>query len=185
MPPIKRPALFLDRDGVIIENRPDYVRSWADVQFLPGALQALAGLRERPEAIILVTNQSAVGRGLLSLDQAIAINQRLLAVIRRAGGRVDAVYLCPHAPRQGCTCRKPRPGLLLQAAERQRIDLADSALIGDALSDIKAGRAAGLARTVLVRTGRGREQEQRLRKTGLPEVPVVEDLPAAIETLFK
>lgn len=156
----KQPAVFLDRDGVIIENRDRYVRAWADVAFLPGALAALARLRRAPLAVVIVTNQSAVGQGLLSRADADAINAGVLAAIRAAGGRVDAVYLCPHTDADGCDCRKPAPGLLRRAAADLDLDLSRSVLIGDALSDLAAGRAAGVGRVALVRTGRGAAQER-------------------------
>jgi D-glycero-D-manno-heptose 1,7-bisphosphate phosphatase len=152
------PALFLDRDGVIVENRPNYIRSWADIHIFPQALEALVKVRIAPYKLIIVTNQSAVGRGLISLSEAEAINQRLVNEIEAAGGRIDAVLMCPHAPEEDCTCRKPRPGLLHQAAELFSIDLRESILIGDALSDLLAGQAAGVQKTVLVRTGRGADQ---------------------------
>ena len=156
----KQPAVFLDRDGVIIENRARYVRAWADVTFLPGALAALARLSRAPLAVVIVTNQSAVGQGLLSEPEAEAINANLLTAIRAAGGRVDAVYLCPHTDADGCDCRKPAPGLLVRAAADLDLDLPRSVLIGDALSDLAAGRAAGVGRVALVRTGRGAAQER-------------------------
>ena len=156
----KQPAVFLDRDGVIIENRARYVRAWADVTFLPGALAALAHLSRAPLAVVIVTNQSAVGQGLLSEPEAEAINANLLTAIRAAGGRVDAVYLCPHTDADGCDCRKPAPGLLVRAAADLDLDLPRSILIGDALSDLAAGRAAGVGRVALVRTGRGAAQER-------------------------
>ena len=156
----KQPAIFLDRDGVIIENRDRYVRAWADVVFLPGALAALARLSRAPLAVVIVTNQSAVGRGLLSEAEAESINNRLLEAIRAAGGRVDASYLCPHIDADGCDCRKPAPGLLRRAAADLDLDLPRSILIGDALSDLAAGRAAGVGRVALVRTGRGAAQER-------------------------
>jgi D-glycero-D-manno-heptose 1,7-bisphosphate phosphatase len=160
-----QPAIFLDRDGVIIENRARYVRSWADVQIFPQALAALAGLSQWPHKIVIVTNQSAVGRGLISLGTAQAINERLVQEIGRSGGRIDAVFMCPHAPADGCDCRKPRPGLLLQAQETLRLDLPRSVMIGDALSDLTAARAAAVGHVALVRTGRGASQEHALATT--------------------
>jgi len=152
------PAIFLDRDGVIIENRPDYVRSWDDVNFFPQALTALASITNSSYKIIIVTNQSGVGRGLISLKTANEINQRLITEIEQHGGRIDRVFMCPHTPDEGCNCRKPQPGLILQAEKELSIDLKRSIMIGDALSDIQAGQLAGIARTMLVRTGRGVEQ---------------------------
>lgn len=152
------PAIFLDRDGVIIKNRADYVRRWDDVEIFPQALDALARLRHWPGKIVIVTNQSVVGRGLISLQEAQGINRRLLREIEAAGGRIDAVYMCPHAPDDNCACRKPRPGMLTQAARDLQIDLTQSIMIGDALTDLAAGRAAGVREVALVRTGHGQEQ---------------------------
>jgi D-glycero-D-manno-heptose 1,7-bisphosphate phosphatase len=151
-------AIFLDRDGVIIENRPTYVRSWADVAFYPQALDALVKVSSSPYKIVIVTNQSAVGRGLISLETAMQINQQVLETIEGHGGRIDGIFMCPHAPEEDCDCRKPKPGLFIQAAETLSLDLARSSLIGDAFSDLLAGQAAGLHRTALVRTGRGDSQ---------------------------
>lgn len=152
------PAIFLDRDGVIIENRDNYVRSWGDVTFLPGALGALARLKETEYKIVIVTNQSAVGRGIISLAEAQAINAQFLQVIQQHGGRIDDIYMCIHAPPQGCDCRKPRPGLIMQAVSERSLDLNRSLLIGDALSDIQAGQNAGVPTNILVKTGRGEAQ---------------------------
>ncbi len=152
------PAIFLDRDGVIIENRENYVRAWSDVEFFPAALAALRDFRSKPFRIILITNQSAVGRGLITLQQAEELNRRVMAVVEAAGGRVDGTWMCPHAPDEHCACRKPRPGLLLQAAATLGLDLDRSYMIGDALSDLQAGRAAGVREAILVRTGRGQAQ---------------------------
>ena len=154
----RQPAIFLDRDGVIIENRANYVRSWADVAFFPQALAALARIRETPRKIILVTNQSAVGRGIISWETAVSLNNRIIEVVRQAGGRIDAAYICPAAPGEDAPCRKPRPGMLLQAAADHQIDLSRSVMIGDALTDVQAGRAAGVGEVILLLTGRGKAQ---------------------------
>jgi D-glycero-D-manno-heptose 1,7-bisphosphate phosphatase len=178
-----QPAIFLDRDGVIIENRSDYVRSWDDVEVFPQALEALSALSGSPYRVILVTNQSAVGRGHISAETATAINDRLLTVIRQAGGRVDAVYMCPHDPAAGCACRKPQPGLLLRAAEDLNVDLGRSVMIGDALADVQAGQAAGVRRCVLLRTGRGRDQERLPEAAGLPPFEVYDSLLEVLDSL--
>jgi D-glycero-D-manno-heptose 1,7-bisphosphate phosphatase len=151
-------AVFLDRDGVIIENRETYVRTWSDVEFLPGALGSLAQLAGSPYAIVIVTNQSVVGRGLVPLGQIHDINRRIIKVIQQADGRVDGVYLCPHAPGDFCDCRKPKPGLLTQAAEELDLDLSRSFMIGDALSDMAAAEQAGIPQRFLVLSGRGADQ---------------------------
>jgi D-glycero-D-manno-heptose 1,7-bisphosphate phosphatase len=180
---LKRPAIFLDRDGVVCENRSDYVKSWAEVAFLPGAFDALRRLTGADFAIVLVTNQSAVGRGIISYEEATAINRRVVETIRTVGGRIDGAYLCPHHPDANCACRKPRPGLLLQAADELDLDLGRSYLVGDAVSDMQAADAAGV-RGIMVLTGRGREQ---VREAGLADAspwPVVADLGAAVDYIL-
>jgi D-glycero-D-manno-heptose 1,7-bisphosphate phosphatase len=136
-------AVFLDRDGTINADRPDYIKSWQEFHFLPHALDALRRLAALELDIIVVTNQSAIGRELLTAQVAADINERMVGEIRRHGGRVSAVYLCPHLPSAGCGCRKPKPGLLQRAAQDHGIDLSRSFMVGDKLSDVAAGQAAG------------------------------------------
>jgi D-glycero-D-manno-heptose 1,7-bisphosphate phosphatase len=174
-----KPAIFLDRDGVIVENRADYIKSLDEVRILPGALAALASAAGLDCRIIVVTNQSVIGRGLLSEAGLRAINASLDAAIRAAGGRIDAWYFCPHHPDNGCACRKPKPGMLLDAAADWNLDLAASVLIGDAVTDLQAARAAG-AQAIMVRTGLGHGQTAALSQAGLLAVPVVRDLAAAL-----
>lgn len=177
-------ALFLDRDGVIIENRASYVRSWTDVSIYPQALQALKKLRTSQYKIIIVTNQSAVGRGLVTLSTVNEINRRLVATVERAGGRIDATYVCPHAPETECACRKPAPGLLFQASSDFHIDFPDSLLIGDAVSDLLAGHAAGVGRLIFLRSGRGRSQEPLLNQAELPSFEKYDHLEEAVEHIL-
>jgi D-glycero-D-manno-heptose 1,7-bisphosphate phosphatase len=149
-------AVFLDRDGVINRDRADYVKSWEEFEFLPGVLEAFRLLARGPHRIIVVSNQSAIGRGLVSREAVDEIHARMTEAVRRSGGRIDAVYYCPHRPEADCLCRKPRPGLLLKAARELGIDLAGSWLIGDDLRDLESAVAAGV-RPVLVRTGHGKD----------------------------
>lgn len=183
-PAAKQPALFLDRDGVFIENRANYVRGWEDVQFFPKALAALARIRAVPYKIIVVTNQSAVGRGIISLETAVALNNRILEVLRQANGRIDASYLCPAKPGTSDPCRKPRPGMLLQAAQEHKIDLSQSYMIGDALTDIQAGQAAGVMQAILLLTGRGQDQAQLPQAKTLPTFITFSTLANALFHLF-
>ncbi len=185
MSPALFPALFLDRDGVLIENRDEYVLSWADVVILPEALEALARASLSLYKIVIVTNQSAIGRGLLSLSMADEINSRLLKKIQAAGGRIDGVFMCPHSPEDACSCRKPQPGLLFQAAQALSLNLKQSILIGDALSDIIAGQAAGIPQTILVQTGRGKSQALKAETGHLKPFlvyPTLADVLAALIT---
>lgn len=163
-----RPAIFLDRDGVITENIENgYVNTFADVSFINGVLHSLAELAKSNYAIVIVTNQAGVGKGYFSLEMARAINDYVLDEIIKAGGRVDGLYLCPHTPEENCECRKPRPGMLLQAQRELDLDLSRSWMIGDALTDLQAGEAAGVKETMLVLTGRGAEQAQEHNLQGV------------------
>lgn len=177
------PAIFLDRDGVVNENRSDYVKSWEEVDLIPAAIKALALAAVLPYKFILVTNQSAVGRGIISRQTADDINEQLVDKIQRAGGRIDRVYICPHAPQDDCHCRKPLPGMLQTAARDLNLDLTRSVMIGDALSDIAAGRAAGVRQTILLLTGRGAAQRLMLNGENdfaRPDI-IYPDLAAALD----
>jgi histidinol-phosphate phosphatase family protein len=178
------PSIFLDRDGVLIENRSDYVRDWSQVKIIPEAIRALSLAPIEKYKVVIVTNQSAVGRGLILLKTAQEINQRLVNLIRDHGGQIDGVYMCPHRPEDGCSCRKPLPGLLLQAAGDLSIDLQRSWMIGDAWSDVQAGEAAGLRGTILLKTGRGTEQLPQARLEKMTSNLVLDSLPLAFEAIF-
>ncbi|MDP9341756.1 MAG: HAD-IIIA family hydrolase [Actinomycetota bacterium] len=175
--------MFLDRDGVVVENRAEYVRSWDEVRFLPGAFEALRELATARWTTVLVTNQSAVGRGVMSLRRAWETNDRIVEAIRAEGGLVEATYMCPHRPDECCPCRKPAPGMLLQAASELDLDLWASFLVGDSLTDAGAARVAGV-RPVLVLTGRGHQEEARMIEAERASVPVVPDLAAAVEHIL-
>ncbi|MBX7214929.1 MAG: HAD family hydrolase [Thermoflexales bacterium] len=180
----RRPALFLDRDGVLNVNRPDHVKGWEEFEFLPGVLVALRSLARLPVPIIVVTNQAIVNRGRITAARLADIHARMLAAVAAAGGRIDAIYACPHRPDEGCDCRKPRPGMLLQAAREWSLDLPRSVFVGDALTDLEAALAAG-AQPVHVASGQGRAQRPAVgahpqHRHG----PQAEDLPAAVPWLL-
>jgi D-glycero-D-manno-heptose 1,7-bisphosphate phosphatase len=175
-----RSAIFLDRDGVINHNRPDHVKCWSEFAFLPGALPALRRLAALQRPVVVVSNQACIGRGLVSQETIEEIHARMRRAITVAGGRIDGIFYCPHRPDDGCDCRKPRPGLLLQAAGRLDLDLARSYLVGDAVTDIMAARSVG-CRPVLVATGRGLGQLSLLSQHGLDGCYVAEDLPGAVD----
>ena len=178
------PTIFLDRDGVLIKNRPDYVRNWSQVEVIPEAIRALALVPIKKYKVVIVTNQSAVGRGLISLQTAQDLNQRLINLICEQGGQIDAVYMCPHAPEDGCSCRKPLPGLLLQAAKDLSLDIQHSWMIGDAWSDVQAGAAAGTQGTILLKTGRGVEQLLQAQSEKITGNLVFDNLPLALDAIF-
>ncbi|BDG07178.1 D-glycero-alpha-D-manno-heptose-1,7-bisphosphate 7-phosphatase [Anaeromyxobacter paludicola] len=174
-----RRAAFLDRDGVLIEEVHHLHRA-EDVRLIPGAAAAVRRLRELGLAVVVVTNQSAVARGLCSEEELAGIHARLRELLRADGADWDDLLYCPHHPTEGvgryrtaCDCRKPSPGMLLEAARRHALDLGRSFLVGDKASDLEAARRVGCA-AVLVRTGHGARQPP-----GTPSDAVVADLPAA------
>ena len=145
-------GILLDRDGVINREHSDYVTGWDRFEFLPGALLSLGRLARLNWPVVVVTNQSAVGSGLVTPHTLSRIHQRMMAAVAAAGGRIDAVFVCPHHPDDGCACRKPRPGLLWQAAQAFNLRLPNCYLVGDAFGDFLVARAAG-CRPILVQSG--------------------------------
>jgi len=178
------PAIFLDRDGVIIENRADYIREWSHVHIFPEAIRALSSPNIKNYKIVIVTNQSAVGRGFLSFNVVKDINDRLIEVIRFKHGQVDGAYICPHGPDDDCACRKPKPGLLLQAAKELSLDLKRSWMVGDAWSDAQAGQSAKVQGTIIVKTGRGADQLLLPRPSNISNPLVCDNLEQAVERII-
>jgi len=176
-------AIFIDRDGVICRNRDDHVKSWEEFTFLPGVFEALARLARLDLYIIIITNQAIINRHIVPTEVVEDIHARMVRAIEAAGGRVDRVMYCPHRPEEQCPCRKPQPGLLLMAAEELGLDLSRSYLIGDAETDMQAGRAAG-CRRYLVLTGRGRRQLIRCWLHGERGFTVVPNLGAAVSAIL-
>jgi D-glycero-D-manno-heptose 1,7-bisphosphate phosphatase len=146
--------VILDRDGTINEDRDDFVKSPEEWVPLPGALEAIARLNHAGWHTVLATNQSGLGRGLFDMVMLNAMHVRMNQMLAKHGGRIDAVFFCPHAPEDQCDCRKPLPGLMLQIGERFGVDLKLTPLVGDSLRDLQAGATAGCP-THLVRTGKG------------------------------
>ncbi|HEY2590682.1 MAG TPA: D-glycero-beta-D-manno-heptose 1,7-bisphosphate 7-phosphatase [Steroidobacteraceae bacterium] len=169
--------LILDRDGVLNYEAPPpgFVMRPEEFRWLPGALDGLALLHRAGIRLSVATNQSGVGRGLMSLDELQAVHARMQAEAEAAGGALDAVLCCPHAPEDGCECRKPEPGLIREAIARSGISAEESLVIGDDDRDLRAAEHAGV-RAALVRTGKGRATEARL--AGRSATIVYDDLRA-------
>ena len=180
---VGRGAVFLDRDGVINENRSNYVKSWDEFIFLPNVFEPLRLLARNNLTTVIISNQSVINRGIVAQAVVDSINCRMTEEIQRQGGRIDAIFYCPHRPDENCDCRKPRPGLLLQAAERFGLDLSRSYLVGDALSDVEAALAVD-CRPIFVLTGLGREQLSLLRVQNYNNYQVVADLQEAVEWIL-
>jgi len=144
-------AVFLDRDGVINVKAPEgqYITRWEEFHFLPGVADAIARLNEARFSVIVVSNQRGVGKGCMTIDALEEIHRRMIEQLAASNVRIDAIYYCPHGADARCTCRKPAPGMLLQAAEDHRLDLRNSWIVGDSDSDILAGKNAG-CRTVRI-----------------------------------
>jgi D-glycero-D-manno-heptose 1,7-bisphosphate phosphatase len=138
-------AAFLDRDGVVNEKRPqgEYVTRWEEMHFLPGVAPAIAMLNRAGFRVIVVSNQRCVAKGLITTADLEAMHQRMCNTLASAGATIDGTYYCPHDTEPSCNCRKPAPGMLLDAARAHRIDLSASWMIGDSETDVEAGKNAG------------------------------------------
>lgn len=185
-----RAAVFLDRDGVIIED-VHHLSRLDQVKLVPGAGRAIRRLNEAGVPVVVVTNQSGVARGLFPESFIAEAHARLAELLAGDGACIDRFYYCPHHPDKGiepyrvaCDCRKPHPGMLLAAARDLGLILDRSWIVGDKLSDLKAGAAVG-CRTILVRTGHGREQELPEDTNPLNLVADVPALPEAIDLFFR
>jgi D-glycero-D-manno-heptose 1,7-bisphosphate phosphatase len=174
--------IILDRDGVINEDSDDFIKSPTEWQAVPGSMQAIARLHRNDWHVVVATNQSGIARGLFDRDALMQIHEKMHAAAAETGGRIDAVFFCPHGPDEGCDCRKPKPGLPLDISQRLKMELEGVPAIGDSLSDIQAATAAGAA-PILVRTGKG------IKTSELPDfpddVPVYDDLASAVDALLR
>jgi len=182
-------ALLLDRDGTLTVEG-EWLTHPGQLQLVPGAAAALARLAAAGWKLVMVTNQSAIARGLITPAQLDTIHAELQAQLAREGAQLDAIYSCPHHPTEGigeyrveCECRKPKPGLVLRAAQELGLDLARSWMVGDAARDLEAGWAAGV-RGILVATGKGAAEILRLRAQGREPQAFVPDLPAAVDWIL-
>jgi D-glycero-D-manno-heptose 1,7-bisphosphate phosphatase len=181
----RRPAIFLDRDGVINERIVDgYVSAWHEFCFLQDAQIALRETARLRLPVLVVSNQSGVGRGLVARQALREITRRFVESVERHGGRIDGVYYCPHRPDEDCPCRKPKPGLLLQAARDWRIDLLASVMVGDTESDIEAARRAGCRSILLEAQSPAVENDANLDVGATALAQRVAELPILIARLL-
>lgn len=154
-----RRAVFLDRDGVINVKAPEgqYITRWEEFQFLPDVADAIARLNRAHFSVIVVSNQRGIAKGLMTVDALDEIHRRMLAQLAALNARIDAIYFCPHGTDARCACRKPAPGMLVQAAKDHGIDLPNSWMVGDSDSDLLAGKNAGCRTVRIVRSGASTE----------------------------
>lgn len=156
--------VVLDRDGVVNRDSDQYIKSPEEWLPIPGSLEAIARLNHAGFRVVIATNQSGVGRGLLDFATLTAIHDRMHRALAQVGGRIDAVFFCPHTADARCECRKPKAGMLIEIGRRFGVDMAGVPMIGDGLRDLQAAQTVG-ALPVLVLTGKG---ERTLREGGFP-----------------
>lgn len=164
--------ILLDRDGVINRDSDDFIKNPDQWLPIPGSLEAIGELSQNGYRIVVISNQSGISRGLLGLDALDEIHNKMHRAVDGYGGKIEAVYFCPHGPEDWCDCRKPKPGLLKRFASDYRVDLRPIPFIGDSYRDIQAGLLAG-ASPFLVKTGKGLAT---LKAHPEINVPVFEDL---------
>ena len=175
------PLIILDRDGVINEDSDEFIKSPDEWQPLPGSLEAIAQLKNAGWQVVVATNQSGIARKLFDLDTLHAIHDKMHSLAHEYGGGIDAVFFCPHGPKDDCDCRKPLPGLFEQISKRLNTKLDNVPCIGDSLRDIQAAQAAG-GQPILVRTGKG--TTTLYNEKGIDDVPVYCDLKQAVHALL-
>ena len=167
--------IILDRDGTINQDSDQYIKSPLEWKPIPGSLEAIARLSQAGWRVVVATNQSGIARGLFDMSTLNAIHAEMHRAVNLAGGRIDAIFFCPHAADSNCECRKPKPGLLREIAARTDIGLAGVPVIGDSLRDLEAAAAVG-AKPYLVLTGKGKKTRDA---GGLPQgTEIVDDLAA-------
>ena len=173
--------VILDRDGVINQDSSEFVKSVDEWLPLDGSIAAIARLSAAGFTVAVASNQSGLARGLFDKKALLAMHRKLRDLVAAEGGHVDRIVVCPHGPDDGCSCRKPEPGLLLELGEYYGTSLAGVPVVGDSLRDLRAASLAG-ARPILVRTGNGTKTELKL-PAGLGDVDVFDDLAAVAAAL--
>lgn len=169
-------TVFLDRDGVINRDSDAYVKDPSEFEFIPKSPEAIALLSQSGFQVIVITNQSMIGRGLATKESLEAIFEKMNAGVEAAGGRITDIFYCPHVDEDRCSCRKPEPGLIFQAQKKYRIDLIRSFMVGDSPKDILCARNAGCRKAILVKTGNGAMALAELSRNTVPPDHVAEDL---------
>lgn len=174
--------VILDRDGVINEDSPDYVKSVDEWIAIPQSLEAIARLNHAEHKVAVATNQSGLARGYFSHEALENMHKKMQSELAKVGGQIDGIYYCPHHPDENCSCRKPKPGLLNKIIADFCAEINDTILIGDSWRDIQAARAVG-CRCLLVLTGNGHQTLMRYRDE-MDDIPIADDLAAAIDIIL-
>jgi len=174
-------VVFLDRDGVINLDRSDYIKSWSEFKFIPRSIEAIKELTLKGFHAIVITNQSVINRNMVSDKGLEYIFTMMKNEVRSGGGLIKDIFFCPHIPEDNCDCRKPKPGMILQAKRKYDIDLADAVMIGDSAKDIECARNAGCGTAVLVKTGNGVKAEKTLAEKKIYPDYIATDLYEAVQ----
>jgi D-glycero-D-manno-heptose 1,7-bisphosphate phosphatase len=177
-------VIVLDRDGVINHDSDAYIKSVEEWIPIAGSLEAIARLNHSGYTVVVASNPSGLARDNFTIETLLAIHKKMDEQLLKIGGRVDAIFYCPHGPNDGCDCRKPKPGMLLEIGQRFNVPLKDVVFIGDSISDIKAASSAS-AKPMLVRTGKGIKAEKILQAECKESVPVFDDLAAAVTAILQ
>jgi len=180
----EKAVVFLDRDGVINEDSSCYIRSVPEFRFIPGSAEAVARLCAAGFEVMLITNQSVIGRKLVTESTLSSIFEHMRQGLAAFGGTIKDIFYCPHRPEEHCLCRKPRPGLFFQAQAAHDVDLRSSIMVGDSAKDMEAALAAGVGTRVLVRTGNGKRDLLCLQEKGLDPDFVAKDLGEAVDWIL-
>jgi len=178
-------VVFLDRDGVINRDSPDYIKNWSEFEFLPRSIEAIKRLTLNGFTTIVISNQSAINRKLTSRKDVEHIHAMLKNTVKSRGGEIQDIFFCPHTPEERCNCRKPKPGLIYTAQKTHRIDLASSTMVGDSAKDIECAKNAGCGHAVLVKTGNGTRVEKFLTENKVSPDLIAPDLYEAVSWIIE
>jgi len=176
--------IVLDRDGVINHDSDDYIKSPDEWQPIDGSLEAIARLNHAGYIVAIASNQSGLARGYFDIEVLTAMHKKMDELLAKIGGRIDAVFYCPHGPDDACQCRKPKPGMLLDIGQRFNVPLKQVIFVGDSIADINTANNAH-AKAVLVRTGKGIKAEKILQAENKSSIPVYDDLASAVTAILQ
>ncbi len=181
---LKQKIVFLDRDGVINQDSPDYIKNWSEFKFLPGSVAAIRNLTANGFDIMIITNQSVINRNMVSTECLEDIFTRMKREITSNGGEIKDIFYCPHLPDEGCNCRKPKPGLIELAQKKYGFRITPSYMVGDSAKDIECAINAGCPYSILVKTGNGVVAEKILAEKNIYPYHIVDNLNAAADWII-
>ncbi len=182
---LKQKTVFIDRDGVINVDSHDYIKSPEEFEFLPGVIDAVKMIHDAGYMVIVITNQSGLSRGFYTPETLTAIHKKMTDGVVFGKGKITDIFYCPHLPDDGCDCRKPKPLMILQAAEKYNIDLDASVMVGDNAKDIECARNAGVKYAVLVKSGIGENPEGDCKKRNVNPDSVEDNLLKAAQWIVR